>query len=320
VQRLCDTGRNAAVIAELGALPARELETSPTLALLFGIAQGRLGHHGTGKRWVETALGIARSRGDDTIEARSLNVAGAIAFQEGRIDEAVRCFILGLAESERTVDRITMGRCSNNLGIIANLRGDHGRAVGCYTKALAAFQRAGHRAGAAETLHNLAITYRDQRAFARALDAEDRAAEEASASGDLALVALIHCGRGEIRLRTGEVELGRWEIQRALELHREVGDLRGEAEDLLALAAAFELQQQQARAEAILRDVANRARQIGQALLVAQAERDLARLLHRQKFDYEASLLARQARQRFATLGAVAEVGRLDRMLQEMNL
>src|SRR5687767_12694785 len=113
IRILSDSGRDAAVVAELGGLSAEELERSPALSLLFGIAQGRLGHHDAGKHWVARALGVARQQQDAAIEARSLNVWGAIAFQEGRIDSAIQYFTEGLAEAERQGDRTTVGRCSN---------------------------------------------------------------------------------------------------------------------------------------------------------------------------------------------------------------
>jgi tetratricopeptide (TPR) repeat protein len=319
IQGLSNSGRNAAVVAELGALPIQEVEESPGLALLLGIAHGRLGDSHEGKQWVNKALGAERRQGTSAIEARSLNICGAIAFQEGLVDEAARFFGAGLSEAESLGDRATVGRCSNNLGIIANLRGQPAQAVGFHTTAASAFQCAGHRAGIAETLHNLAINYRDQRAFARALESEDRAAAAASAAGDLGLLGLVHCGRGEIRLHTGEVQIGRTEIERALDLHREIEDLGGETEDLRAMAEALELLRHPDQAEEMLRDVIERARGIGRPLLAAQAERDLARLLHRQERDAEAIKLARDARRKFLALGAVSQVGRLDFLLRDLD-
>ena len=141
-QKLAESGRHAAVIEQLGALPVQELEQSPTLALLFGIAQARLGQYTSGRQWVARASELAQARGDAAIELRALNVAGNIAFEEGWIDEAASCFTRALAAAEREGDRATGGRCSNNLGTIANLRGQYGKAVGSYTMALAAFQQA----------------------------------------------------------------------------------------------------------------------------------------------------------------------------------
>jgi tetratricopeptide (TPR) repeat protein len=314
-----ERGRNGDVVAELGKFPASELERSPTLALIFGIAQGRLGHHGAGKQWIAMALEVARQRGDASIEARSLNVSGAIAFQEGRTEEAARYFTRGVAEAERQGDRATVGRCSNNLGIIANLRGEHAQAIGFYTMALAAFQQVGSRGGSAEALHNLAITYRDQRAYTRAFQTEERAAEHASAAGDLALCGSIHCGRGEIRLRSGEIDVARREIQRALELHREVGDLAGELEARRALAGTIRrVHEGIEEAEAMLRDVLARARDLDRPFLLAETERDLARLLFRSARRAEAARHARHAREGFRALGALCEMDRLDLLLREV--
>lgn len=317
-QKLAESGRHAAVIEHLGALPVRDLEQSPTLALLFGIAQARLGRHSSGRRWVGMALEAARARGDATIEARALNVSGAIAFEEGWVDEAVSHFTGALAEAERHGDRATVGRCSNNLGIIANLRGEYGRAVGSYTMALAAFQQVGHRAGAAETLHNLAITYRDQTDLEKALETEDRAAREASAAGDLALAALIQGGRAEIHLMVGEPAVARVEIERAVNMHREIQNVVNEVVDLRVLAGALAALGQPAEAEAMLQDVIARATTLRRPQVVAQAERDLALLLHQQGRDPEAEQVAQRARERFDKLGAVVEVRRLDELLAEV--
>jgi hypothetical protein len=69
----------------------------------------------------------------------------------------------------------------------------------------------------------------------------------------------------------------------------------------------------------MLRDVLARARQINRPLLAAQAERDLARLLRRQKRTAEARTAARAAREGFAALGAIYEVGRVDGLLRELE-
>jgi tetratricopeptide (TPR) repeat protein len=320
VEALSDSGRSAAVVAELGAVPSQEIRQSPALALLLGIALGRLGNHDSSRELAVAAWEVARSRGDRAVEARSLNVCGAIAFQEGRIGEAAQYFGEGLLEAERQGDLMTMGRCSNNLGITANLRGQYGHAVGFHTAAVTAFQRAGHRRGLAEAFHNLAINYRDQRAFARALMSEDRAEAEATGAGDLALLGLVYCARGEIRLRMGELELGRRDIQRALDLHRDVGDTGAEAEDLRAMAEVLDHLRQPVPAEDMLRGVLERAWGICQPLLAAQAQRDLARLLHRQKRYSEAKEAALAARKRFVALGAVSEIGRLDDLLRRSTI
>lgn len=319
VQQLTQAGRHDAVVEVLGTLPVQELEQSPTLALFFGIAQAHLGRYQSGRQWVARALDVARARGDGAIEASALRMAGGIALEEGWIDEAASCFTRALAAAESQGDRATVGRCSNNLGIISNLRGRYGRAVGSYTMALAAFQQVGYRPGIAEVLHNLAISYRDQQDNAKALETEERALEEAQAAGDRALAAKIQGGRAEVRLLAGDAEVARLEVQRALAIHREVGSLIGEVEDLRVLARALEELDQLAQAEAMFRDVLARATSLRRPRLVAYVERDLARLLHRQGRNQEAEEMANRSREKFENLGAVVEVRRLDELLTEVE-
>ena len=75
--QLAESGQYAALLEYLAAREETELAESPTLALLCGIAHGRLGAHTTAKHWVGIALDRARQRSDSAIESRaSASVAG----------------------------------------------------------------------------------------------------------------------------------------------------------------------------------------------------------------------------------------------------
>jgi ATP/maltotriose-dependent transcriptional regulator MalT len=312
-----ETGQHAALLTLLSGSAHEEIESSPTLALLCGIAHARLGRHAEGTRWVETALHKARERGDRAVEARALNVRGAIALESGMTDEAAEHFMKALAEAGHDGDHGTMGRASNNLGIVANLRGDYGRAVGSFTMALAAFEQAGNARGTAEARHNLARSYREQGDLPRALEAADDAVRAAVASGDLALAAQTRAGRAEVRIHGGEAAVGLREVSQALRQHRELGDVVGEAEDLRVLALALARSAQPEEAEPVLRTVAARADEHGRPLLGAEARRDLAHLLNALGRPGEARDAALAARAAFSRLGAAAEVRKLDDLVTE---
>ncbi len=313
-RRLAQSGRHAAVVEYLAGQPLAELENSPTLALLYGTAQARLGKHAEGARWVDIAVDRSRQQGDRVVEARALNVRGAIALEAGRIDEAAGAFMRALAEAE---DPHAVGRASNNLGIIANLRGDHGRAVGSYTMALAAFQQVDLAAGVALAQHNLAISYRDQGELEQALETADRAAEQAVAVGDVALQAQTVAGQAEIRLLAGETAIARCDLERALAKHREIGDVVGEAEDLRILANVLAAQDETGKAEAMLRNVIERADSHERPLLAATARRDLAHVLHHAGRLADAMEMTHAARTQFHELGASGEVCKLDEFLTQ---
>jgi tetratricopeptide (TPR) repeat protein len=306
-RKLAETGRHTDVVAYLSAQPSETLHRSPTLALQ--------GARADGERWVAIALDLAREQGDRTIEAWASNASGVIALEAGRIADAADHFMRGLVSAKREDDHATVGRCSNNLGIISNLRGNYGRAAGSYTMALAAFQQAQMHRGIAETLNNLAISYRDQGDLVNALKTADRAVEEAEKVGDPALAAHTRGGRAEIRLLSGDAQFAHKEIERALETRRKLGDVVQEAEDLRVLAGTLAAMEQTAEAERMLCDVIERAEEHGRPLLAAQAERDLAWLLHRLGRPSESTEVARKARVRFNELRADAEAEKLDELL-----
>src|SRR5947208_880582 len=147
-QQLAAAGHHAEVVAYLRARGRTELEDSPSLALLYGTAQARLGRHDEGFRWLDLAVDQARRGRDDAVERRALNARGAAAFVSGRIDEAADYFTQALMRASRDGDFVMTGRCSNNLGIISNLRGRYAEAIGSWQIAVAAFHQAGGATGA----------------------------------------------------------------------------------------------------------------------------------------------------------------------------
>src|SRR3989442_249087 len=223
-QTLADAGHYAELLTYLGERSQDELEQSPMLTLLCGIAHGRLGRLDLGQQWAMVAQLRARLLRDRTLEVRALNVCGAIALEGGGISEATYFFTRAQEEALRDNDMATVGRCANNLGIIANMQGDYGRAVGAYTRAIAAYQKAQYERGIVETQHNLGISYREQGQLDKAMQAADTAVREAGRLGDRRLQAQAIAGRAEIRVAYAEPELAIPEAERALAMHRDLRD------------------------------------------------------------------------------------------------
>ena len=310
-QELAAAGRHAEVVAYLGAQNGRALEESPSLALLYGTAQSRLGRHDEGLRWLDMALAQARKREEPAVEGRALNARGAVALVSGRIDEAADYCTRALMVASRDGDVATAGRCSNNLGIISHLRGRHAEAIASWEIARAAFDRAGRRQGVAQCYHNLGITYREQGALDRALTEADRAVAEAEASGDHTLWALALRGRAETRVARGELQLARRALDEVGDIRRRVPDPADEAEDLRAVALVLAAEGDLAAAEPALRDVIARAEGHRRPQLLAEATRDLAIVLRRTGRNAEARAAARTAQAVFARVGAEAEIRNL---------
>src|SRR6266849_4561742 len=87
-RELAAAGQHAAVVEFLGGREHAEPGDSPTLALLYGIAQARLGRHEQALQWLDLALAQARRRGESAVERHALNARGAYALVNGRLTEA----------------------------------------------------------------------------------------------------------------------------------------------------------------------------------------------------------------------------------------
>src|SRR5437879_13812247 len=87
-RHLAAAGHHAEVVSYLGARAGGELEDSPTLALVYGTAQARLGHHDAGVRWLDVALERARKRHEHGVQRRARNARRAVAAVSGRIGGA----------------------------------------------------------------------------------------------------------------------------------------------------------------------------------------------------------------------------------------
>src|SRR5213596_3844501 len=314
-QELADAGHYTELLRYLGERSQNELEQSPMLTLLCGIAHSRLGRLKMAQHWAMVAQLRARLLRDRTLEVRALNVCGAIALERGGISEATSFFTRAQEEAMQDNDMATLGRCANNLGIIANMQGDYGRAVGAYTRAIAAYQKARNERGIAETQHNLGIAYREQGRLDDAMHATDTAMREAERLGDRRLKAQALAGRAEIQVARGDPELAIREAQRAVVIHRDLKDAVRETEDLRILAVALGAAGRQREAEAMFREVIARAAKHERTLLVAIAQRDLANLLAREGNIAAAREVAETARATLERLGAKAEAEKLDALL-----
>ena len=310
-RELAAAGHHAAVIEYLAGCDRSQLEETPNLALLYGIAQARLGRHHQGLQWLELALAQSRHRGDTAVERHALSARGAFALVSGRLNEAADFCTQALMAASRDGDHAVTGRASNNLGIISHLRGRYAEALASWELAIAAFHRATLRTGVAECHANMANAYREQDALDRALAEADQAVATAEGSGDEALYAQTIRGRAQIRAARSEPEFARRDLDRVRDIRSRLPDPVGEAEDLRVAALILKAEQQPARAEKALREVIGRAELHGRPQLLADATRDLALVLREAGRDGEARAAAQAARAIFARTGAEGEIRKL---------
>jgi tetratricopeptide (TPR) repeat protein len=315
LRQLVEAGRfRDALDAHQRAEPAAR---RPEGDLLAATAATRLGDFATSVSLAQAALEQFRARSDADGRMRSVNLLGAVAFEQGRLGEAERCFGEAL-DLARVVDDTRMAaNASNNLASVAHLQNRPDLALSLYRTALLSYQRLGDRRGTAQTYHNLGLTFRQQRDWADAEASALQAVRHAEEVGEGALMALVVMGRAEIHLDRGEFELARQELARAERLCRTAEDEVGLAEvgRLRALLALREGKYADTVELALAaRDVAARYGLLQlQAECAGVAAVGLGRLGRRK----EADARRQEASGLFARLGAVRLQEELEKMLGE---
>jgi len=124
------------------------------------------------------ALQTAMRSGDHVNEASALNVLGAAAWRQNRLDEAEFRFRSALDVFVRVRSPRDQARVHNNMGILAARRGDAAAAARSYAKAAEIFDRIGDRVSMSSVLGNLSLAMQRQ---------GDLAGAEATARRQLAL-------------------------------------------------------------------------------------------------------------------------------------
>jgi tetratricopeptide (TPR) repeat protein len=302
LRQLVDAGRfREALDVHQRVEPARR---RPEGELLAATAATRLGEFGTSVTLAESALEHFRARADSDGRMRAMNLLGAVAFEQGRLEEAERCFGEAL-ELARVVDDTRMAaNASNKLASVAHLRNRPDLALSLYRTALLAYQRLGDRRGTAQTYHNLGLTFRQQHDWMDAEAAALQAVRHAEEVGEGSLMALAVMGRAEIHLDRGELDLARQELSRGERLCREAHDEVGLAE-VARLRALLALKEGK---YAVALDLALAGREVAAKYGILQLQAECASAaavaLQRLGRDEDAGLRRQEATRLFERLGA----------------
>jgi tetratricopeptide (TPR) repeat protein len=201
-----------------------------------------------------------------------------------------------------------MARAANNLGAISNLKGAHDAALGSYRLALPTFRRLGKRREIAETLHNIAVSYRDLGELEEADEHERRAIDYAAEGIAPRVAAMGRIGRAEIALRRGDPHFAEGTAKHAAAALHELHDPLNEGDALRLLGAALAARGRYDEAHEAFTGALDRARERGHAILEGEILRDRAQAYLRHGDAERAQLDAERALAIFRKLGATAEV------------
>jgi len=312
LRALLSAGRYQDLVASWLGAPTAEAHRSEAL-LLAATASMRLGDVVRAGELAAEAAEAFRLRADQDGRLRALNLLGAVAFEQGALDDAFSRFEMARSLARQVQDTLFEAHAANNLASVAHLRGDGTLALSLYREALLGYQRLGDRRGTTQTYHNLGLAFRELGAWEDADEATVQAVRHARLVEDASLAALAVTGRAELDVARGALDLAVRELDRASELARQAGDQLGIAE----IGRVRSLAALQRNEPAVALDEARAAGKVaheqGSALLVAECAAAEALALRRLARPKEAEDSRHKAADGFTRLGATGLAARFGR-------
>ena len=253
----------------------------PELATIRAEAELRTGHPREARQWLTAVLPSIERSGDRAALRRAVNQLGVAETELGALDDAERVFGRALELARNDGDDLLVAHATNNMGAIANIRGRREEALSLYQLAIPAYQRLGSTSGLAQSLHNMALSFRHLGQLDRANDYEQRAMQYATESANGPLVALAWRGRAELSLLVGDAKLAEVGAERAAAQFAQVPDPIREADALRVVGAARLTLGRIAEARLALERGLRLAREHGSRLVEGETLRVLAECLVR---------------------------------------
>ena len=253
----------------------------PELATIRADAELRTGHPREARQWLTQTLPLIERSGDRSALRKAMNQLGVAEIELGALDSAERLFGDALELARSDGDDLLVAHATNNMGAIANIRGRRDEALALYQLAIPAYQRLGNVAGLAQSLHNMAISFRHLGQLESASEYERRAIGYATECANGPLLALAWLERAELSLQAGDGALAEVGAARAASQFAKVPDPIREADALRVVGAARLTLGRVSDARSVLERGLALAREHGSRLVEGETLRVLAECLVR---------------------------------------
>ena len=251
----------------------------PELATMRADAELRTGHPREARRWLAATLPAIERSGDRAALRKAVNQLGVAEIELGSLDAAEHVFGRALELARADGDDLLIAHATNNMGAIANIRGHRDEALALYQLAIPAYQRLGNVAGLAQSLHNMAISFRHLGQLERATEYARRAIGYATECANGPLLALAWLERAELSLQAGDAALAEVGAERAANQFARIPDPIRRADALRVVGAARLTLGSIRDAEKALAQALEMAREHGSRLVEGETLRVLAECL-----------------------------------------
>ena len=217
------------------ALENRAITTAAHYVIAMRRFWERQGYLTEGMERTERVLKDYDSITDDATRADLLFSAGALATENGKLDQALGLFEQSVSLSRETHNLAAEARALNGLGTVAYYMGNMAQSAECYKRALTVKRELGDMPGVAASLNNLAIQALARADYASALPLTEESVAITESLGDLTAAAGIYNSLGAIREGLSDFAGARAAFERADTLSQTLGIPRTQARALINL-------------------------------------------------------------------------------------
>jgi len=258
------------------------------------------------ERALREAIDLAKSLGDEDLEASTWLDLGVMHQASGDFAAAERCYTTVLDVHDAIASR-SEARARGNLGALAHDRGDLDAAYAHYVRAIAVAESIGEPRLLGVFLSNLAVLDRERghpssarQRFVRALRAIDE-------SRDQRLEGMVLGNLGMLDLEEDRVEVALASFERAAEILAALGDVYSAALAHARLAAAHALAGDVARSESAIARAEKLAARDEKTLAVVRFFRAFPEAARARAGDDATEALFERARARLGSAAALAK-------------
>lgn len=256
--------------------------------------------------YFELALTLAGLWGRDPVASRAMNGLGLLDYMDGDLSAAEDKYAQARALAQRCADEHILGEIDQNLGILATIRGDARTALSWYEAALRHHRAAGSDAGIAGVLNNLGMLHVDLGRLDEAAAYFEEALYFASRLPTERVAGMIYLSRAELLLARDLPEQARESCDEGFEIFSRISDVAGRAEALKFYGIIYRRTGKPHLAIVHLNEAIGVAK-TRDALLEAEAQRELGLVLRQQGRNRDAMEALNRAHALFSTLQATPD-------------
>ncbi|HUF89925.1 MAG TPA: hypothetical protein VMR66_08080 [Gemmatimonadota bacterium] len=275
------------------------------------IAGLRLGDWESSVEDVDRSLSMSIALADVRREAKSLNVAGAVQFEQGDWGAALHFYDRARVVARPLKDQMLLAGIDNNEGALWAARGVTARARRLYASALAGFRAGSETVSAARVMNNLGLLMAEEGAWRQALDWYQQAAADAREARDADLLLTVLTNLARTSAECSRASHARSAADEALALAEAMEGKPAEADLFCALAAVARAEQRPAEADRWIAAALEAADGGRNPLSEADAWEQRARVRLQEGRIEEARDALDRARARYDALGAKSALVRL---------